>query len=254
MADITRKKARDELEPRREPYWLTLAKGCALGFRRGPDTWIARFTKKDGSKEYQALKGVTEYHEAKKAAEDWLAHFAGSPVRAPKRDTVRAALETYLADLKRHGRADTAKEAEGRFKCVVWEDEIANRRLEELSHDDFLEWRDRLTKGRQPRSLNRHVRAVVAGLNRARELGHIGNPEAWKLRALADDVEDEGDTAVFLTPEQRKAIIEAASQALGRIPARAGTHGRPAEGTRSGYGCRLRRASAETGAPKGQAP
>lgn len=214
MADITRKTARDKLEPRREPYWLTLAKGCAVGFRRGPDTWIARYTKRDGSKEYHALRGVTEYHDAKKAAENWLAHFAGSAVRSPRRETVRAALETYLADLRRHGRQDAAKEAEGRYKLVVYPDPIAELSLESATRDDFEEWRERFMEGRQPRSLNRQVRAVIAGLNRAHQLGHVGNPEAWRLTPLSDDVDDEGDTAVFLSAEQRRALIAAASQPM----------------------------------------
>src|SRR5690606_23788272 len=123
--------------------------------------------------------------------------------------------ETYLADLRRHGRPEAATEAEGRFKLTVYKDAIASLRLEDATHDDFLEWRDRLAKGRQPRSVNRQVRAVVAGLNRANELGHVGTPQAWRRRALSDDVEDDGETAVFLTAEQRKAIIEAAPQALG---------------------------------------
>jgi integrase len=215
VPDITRKTSRDKLESRREPYWLRLGKGCALGFRRGPDTWVARFTKKDASKLYKALDGITEYDQAKKAAEDWLSQLAGSPIRAPKRATVRAALEAYLADLKRHGRAEAAEEAEARFKLIVYKDPIAELNLESATKDDFMEWRDRMTEGRQARSLNRHVRSVVAGLTRARDLGHVGNPDAWKLRPLADDVEDEGDTAVFLTAEQRKAIIEAAPQYLG---------------------------------------
>jgi integrase len=215
LADITRKKTREALEPRREPYWLTLAKGCAVGFRRGPDTWIARYTARDGSKKYQALPAVTEYHPAKKAAEEWLAHFSGSPVRAPKRDTVRAALEAYLEDLRRHGRPDAATEALWRFKLCVYRDPLADLKLETATSDDFLEWRDRLRKGREPRTINRNVRAVVAGLNRARQIGHVGNPDAWKLKPLQDDVEDEGDTAIFLSPEQRKAIIEKARQTLG---------------------------------------
>lgn len=212
--DITRKKGRDRLEARREPYWLRLAQGAYVGFRRGPDTWLARFRGRDGKQQWKPLGQFVEYDDAKKAAEEWLAQLSGSPVRTVKRDTVRAALEAYLADLKRHGRADAAKEAEGRFKLVVYEDTIANMKLESATRDDFEEWRDRFTKGRQPRSLNRHVRAVVAGLNRAHELGHVGNPESWRLRPLADDTEDEGNTAVFLTADQRKAVIAAASQNL----------------------------------------
>lgn len=230
MADITRKTAREKLEPRREPYWLTLAKGCALGFRRGPDTWIARFTKRDGSKTYQALQGATEYHEAKKAAEEWLGQIASSGVRSPKRATVRAACETYLADLKRHGRADAATTAEKRFKGIIYNDPIADVALEDATKDDFLEWRERLRPGRQPRSINRHVRGVVAALNRAVALGHIGNPETWRMSRLADDVEDEGETAVFLSPGQRRAVIAAASsQGAEFFRAIEQTGGRPSE-------------------------
>ena len=53
------------------------------------------------------------------------------------------------------------------------------------------------------------MRAVVAGLNRAVELGHVGNPATWRLKPLADD-EDEGETAIFLSPAQRAALIAAA--------------------------------------------
>jgi integrase len=227
LFDITRKSSRSELKPRREPYWLALAKGCALGFRRGPDTWVARYTKRDGSKVYHALKGSTEYHDAKKAAEEWLASLSGTAVRSVKRGTVRSALERYLKDLRTHGRQDTAEEAEGRFKVTVFgdpqkgkpADPIAELSLESATRDDFDEWRERLRldktgKPRQPRSINRHVRAVVAGLNRAHALGHVGKPEAWQLTRLADDREDDGDTAVFLDAAQRKAIVDASDPYL----------------------------------------
>jgi integrase len=91
--------------------------------------------------------------------------------------------------------------------------------LESATRDDFEEWRERLRqdktgKPRQPRSINRHVRAVVAALNRAHALGHVGKPEAWQLTRLADDREDDGDTAVFLDPAQRKSIIGTADSYL----------------------------------------
>jgi integrase len=212
--DITRKKARERLKPRREPYWLRLAQGAYVGFRRGPDTWLARFRGRDGKQQWKPLGVFAEYDDAKKSAEDWLAQLSGSAVRSVKRGTVRLALEAYLADLRRHGRPDAADEAEWRFKLCVYSDQLADMKLEEATADDFLEWRDRLHKGREPRTINRYVRAVVAGLNRAQQLGHVGNPQAWKLKPLQDDVEDEGDTAVFLTPSQRKAIIEKAKQDL----------------------------------------
>lgn len=207
MPDLSRKRERERLPIRREPHWHRLAKGCYLGFRRGPDTWIARF-----KKQYKALDTIAsdDYDGAKRAAEEWCASLGAAAVRRAVRGTVQEALETYLADLKRHGRPDAAKVALGQFKLAVYSDALASVELESATKDDFLEWRDRLIPGRKPRSLNRLVRAVVAGLNRAAELGHVGNPTAWKLKPLADDADDEGETAVFLSAEQRKALVAAA--------------------------------------------
>lgn len=211
MADLSRKRTRDRLTARREPYWQRLAESAYLGFRRGPDTWLARFRGRDKKQQYKSLGEGIEFDEAKRRAEEWLAQLTGSAVRSVKRATVRAALETYIADLKRQGRADAAKRAEGHFKTAVYKDRLAELLLEETTQDDFLEWRDRLTPGRQPRTINRLVRAITAGLNRAHRLGHLGNPVAWRVGGLPDDGESE--TAVFLTPEQRKELIDAARSA-----------------------------------------
>jgi len=219
MTDLSRKRIRGQLAPRREPYWQRLSSGAYLGFRRGPDTWIARFRGHDEKQRYNSLGDSLEFDEAKKRAEDWLAQFARSPVRVAKRDTVAAALDTYMVDLRRHGRADTAGSVLGRVRTALafdfvasrYTDPLAEAQLDQATHDDFLEWRDRLRHGRLPRTVNRLVRAVTAGLNRANRLGHIGNPAAWRLEGLADD--DESETAVFLTGAQRKALIDAASAA-----------------------------------------
>jgi len=212
MPDLSRKKEREGLAARREPYWQRLAAGAYLGFRRGPDTWLIRYRGRDKRQQYQALEAISsnDYDGAKRAAEEWCASLGAAAVRRAVRGSIKEALETYLADLKRHGRADAAKVALGQYKLAVYTDALASLELEGATKDDFLEWRDRLTEGRKPRSLNRLVRAVVAGLNRAVELGHLGNPAAWRLRPLADDTEDDGGTAVFLSPGQRKALIAAA--------------------------------------------
>jgi integrase len=211
MPDLSRKRERERLPRRVTPYYQRIGKGAFLGFRRGPDTWIARFRGRDGKQQHKSLGASLEFDEAKRQAETWLAQLVGSAVRSVKRATVRVALEAYLTDLRRHGRGETAKEAEGRFQTVIDEDPIADLDLESVTRDDFLEWRDRLVDGRQARTVNRNVRAVAAALNRAIELGHVGNPAAWKLRSLSDNVEESGETAVFLDEAQRKALIAAAS-------------------------------------------
>ena len=211
MAELSRKRERERLPIRREPHWQRLSEGAALGFRRGPNTWVARFRTRDHKQQYRSLGEGLEFDEAKRQAEAWIAKLEGTPVRSVKRASVRAALDAYLADLRRHGRSETATEAEGRFQTAIYEDLLASQALESVTRDDFLEWRDRLVKGRQARTVNRNVRAVVAALNRAIELGYIGNPGAWKLRSLTDHTEDSGETAVFLDERQRKALVAAAS-------------------------------------------
>jgi integrase len=211
MPDLSRKRERARLGQRAAPHFQRIGKGAFLGFRKGPDTWCARYRARDGKQIYKFLGGPLEFDDAKRAAEQWLAQLAGTSVRTFTRSTVRVALEAYLEDLRHHGRLDTAREAEGRFKTVVYKDFIADLQLESLTRNDLQEWRERLRKGRKPRTVNRSVRAVVAALNRALELGYVGSPGAWKLRALSDDVDEGGETAVFLDAGQRKEIISAAT-------------------------------------------
>ncbi len=213
MPDVTRKRSRERLKIRREPYWQRLAEGAYLGFRRGPDTWIARYRKRDGGQTYQALSDAVEYDEAKQAAEAWFRQLGSTAVRWVRRGTVREALTAYLGWLREQGREATAATCEQRFSAIVWPDPLAELEMHALTRDDMREWRDRLRPGRQPRSINRHVRSIVAGLNRAHQNGHLGNPAAWRLEPLADDVDEGGETPVMLTPAQRHVLIAAASPA-----------------------------------------
>ena len=217
MADLSRKRDRERLRIRREPYWHRLTKGAYLGFRRGADSWVARYRGRDGKQQYKALEGAVEFDQAKAAAEAWLEQVGSAVTRSAKRGTVKEALEAYLEWLREQGRGATATEAEGRFKLCVFEDDLAALRLEDATGDDFREWRQRLREGRAARSVNRHVRAVVAALNRALALGFTGNPQAWKLEALADDTEETGETAVLLTAEQRAALLKAATPATAKF-------------------------------------
>lgn len=234
MADLSTKSVRQKLKKRRDPYWMRLHKFCHLGFRRGPDTWIARFTRRGNSGykyEFRALEGATDFDSAKDAAEAWFEKMGSPAARVIRRGTVRDALETYLTFLEEQGRGDTAINAESNhFKVTLWSDRLAVIPLEDLTRQDFREWRERLRNGRQNRTVNRHVRAVVAGLNRAVKEGHAGNPDAWAIEPLADDAEAAGESTVFLKPSHRKAIIDAASAAAGDfLRAIEYTGGRPGE-------------------------
>ena len=127
MADLSKKRERDRLKVQRWPHYMKLAEGAYLGFRRGPDTWHARYRDRDGEQHYYALEGIesNDYDGAKRAAEAWFQQMGGSAVRSPKRLTVADALQTYLTDLERHGRTDAARTARGLFKLTVLKDPLA---------------------------------------------------------------------------------------------------------------------------------
>jgi len=209
LADLSLKRTRDRLAVRPDPYWQRLKEGAYLGFRRGPDTWHGRWRDRTGKQNYEPLGEALEFDAAKERCEKWLEQVAGSAHRRPKRGTVKEALEAYIADLKVQGRPSAADDALGRFKTCVWEDPLAAIELKSMTLDDFSEWRARLQAGRQNRSVNRQVRAVKAGLTRAKKLGYLGNPAAWDIEALIDDVED-SETATCLDAAQRRSIIKAA--------------------------------------------
>lgn len=210
MSNITTRTARSRLAQRREPYWSRLGAGRALGFRVGPSTWIARLTGSDGKKTYQALNDLgpdADYNAAKAAAERWFALNTGTGHRSVKRGTVRSALAGYLRHLRSHGRRKAARTAAPLFRLVI-DDVLGLLKLESVTRDDIEAWRNRLRKGRLPRSVNRYVRQVIAALNLAvEELGFAGNARAWQLTALADDIEESGEAAIFLNAEQRERLI-----------------------------------------------
>jgi integrase len=211
MTDLTRKSRRLDLDPRPEPYWQKLGKGAYLGFRRGPDTWIARFRDRTGKQNYHALPmtmgSTDEFHDAKQLADAWFSQMGGALAGAARRSTVRQAIAAYIDDLKRHGRSESAKSLTAVFRVAIDKDSVADMRLEDTTREDFIDWRDRLVKGRKPQSVNRYVGAVAAALNQALELGHVGDARAWTLKILTDDSTHDEATAVFLTQAQRKNIL-----------------------------------------------
>src|SRR5207302_6389321 len=91
LADLSRKRERDRLPIQRWPHYLKLAEGAYLGFRRGPDTWHARFRDRKGAQHYEALHGVdaNDYDGAKRAAEAWFPTYTKSPPGQERRISER---------------------------------------------------------------------------------------------------------------------------------------------------------------------
>jgi integrase len=198
---------RNRLSIRREPYWMQIARGSFLGFRAGAGTWIVRHRNHNGRQKYHTLGPIVDFADARRRAERWITQVANGPYRTSSRGTLRDALAAYIRHLRAIGRRATAWDAGKRFRLTVGRrSPLGRMRLEDVRREDFELWRRGLRRGRQPRSVNRQVRAVTAALNFAvSKRGHVGNREAWQLEQLLDDAED--NAAIFLTAEQRAHLI-----------------------------------------------
>lgn len=115
-AKLDSRSARAKLAIRREPYWAVIAKGCAMGYRKGSQggNWIARFRDDGGKQHYQALGAADDaldadgatalsYADAQRRADEWFKVKARGDSEAPRSGpyTVRDALADYMAAYRR---------------------------------------------------------------------------------------------------------------------------------------------------------
>lgn len=190
--NIQTKTGRARLEPRDAPYYMTLSAGCALGFRRGPETWIARC--RIGKKQHwQPLGELAEWDDAKKAAEAWFKTMGGAATTQPTRGTAREALAAYVADLRdEQQRAAAAMRAEKMFARCIYADPFADLQVEALKQEHFKELRKRLaaTRGRGRAYPDEQKQQVLQRLRDGAPLKALAretNIDAGTLRAWKRD-------------------------------------------------------------------
>ena len=86
---IDTRSARAKLKARREPYWTSIAPGCALGYRRSAKagTWIGKHRASDGKRSYKAIgpaddimdadnASAISFTQAQEQARDWFSRMA----------------------------------------------------------------------------------------------------------------------------------------------------------------------------------
>lgn len=194
--DLSSKTARAKLKVRKDAYFQKLGEGCFVSFRRGPDTWGARFRSADGEQHFETFTGNLEFAEAKRLAEAWFLQMGGAGSASPVRATVAAALAAYVAWLRRQNRHAAAEHAEGKFQTVILgnaapriaaapRDPLADKRLETLTREDWRAWGERVAQGRTPRTVNYYLRAVAAALHVKKRSykARVGTPETWTFAA-----------------------------------------------------------------------
>lgn len=154
-AKIDTRSARAKLKTRREPYWTLIARGCAVGYRRGTNggTWIARLRDDAGKQHYAALgaaddardaDGLTvfSFAQAQERARDFFARqarqLAGDLAPADGPRTVASALDAYFADREKRGSKGLAQDrASARARILP---ELGELELEKLTTNRIRDW------------------------------------------------------------------------------------------------------------------
>src|SRR5215470_6613977 len=112
-AKLDTRSARSKLPARKSGYWVPIARGFALGYRKGPkgSVWLARLIDGKGRRETalgpadDALDAdgerILDYAQAQAKARCWLALLDAETTAGPY--TVDRCLDDYIADYKRRG-------------------------------------------------------------------------------------------------------------------------------------------------------
>ncbi len=209
--------SRLRLPQRREPYWVALSAGLALGYRRGKTggTWIARHYSREWGRRYEAIgpaddvldTSVLNFDAAQARARAWL---AVAPPDAPGGAlTVNRACDLYLEFLRHDGRSDNAiRDARYRLDAFV-RPLLGARDVQTLRTEDLRRWRDHVVsapayargaqrhrapttdgaKRARRATVNRTWSAFRAALNHAFAEGRVPSDTAWRKLKPYRDVE-----------------------------------------------------------------
>ena len=226
-AKIDTRSARTKLIQRREPHWARIARGCALGYRKGKSggTWIARWQSPDGRKNYQAIGkaddaieadggGVLSFDQAQDRARDWFQQVGRGEAGIDNGLTVQECIEDYLDYLRRERSALTAYDSEKRAARYILPP-LGQRRLADLTTVQIRRWRDSLVSSeldgddrrRAQDSANRILTILKAALNRAWREGRVSDDTAWRRVKPFEGVGE--SRKVFLSQTEGQRLVNA---------------------------------------------
>lgn len=212
---------RKRLPSRREPYWDRIESGRYLGYRKlndGTGTWIARWRSDDGGQRYHSLGSQPDYDSAAKTARTWFEQCAGGSTEVIN---VAEACQRYVIDRLREKGAATARDAEGRFRRLVYGTRFGRIKLHTLRTAHITDWRNVQTiiddddpdaERRAKDSANRNLATLKAALNLAYRMGLVGSTAQWDRVEAFKGVGKRRD--VSLTIADRKKLLAAASHDL----------------------------------------
>ena len=224
--DLSRVGAREALKsrPGNEPHWQRIRAGCFLGYRPsrqdGIGTWLARVYDEQARKyqrkalgDFGSLTARERFTLAKQEAETFADLVETGGFKVKRAETVEEACRAYAV-----GKRD----AEGRFKRLIYNDPIAKQRLDKLRRHHLQEWRVRLQESaalvsrskkgpqqyrdRSPSTVNRDMVPLRAALFKVLAPGAPGTEAAWQ-EALVPIRNADTQRTLYLDLSQRRSLL-----------------------------------------------
>jgi len=221
--NIATKGGRDKLAPRDEAYWSKLAIGLYVGYRKfrdGSGSWNGRYRGDDGKQLFNTMGDkLGSYDAAADAVRAWAKGISEGLDDTPT--TVAEACRYYVSRLlKDKPTASSSKDADGRFKRLIYDARIGSIKLAKLSFVNVETWRDEQIQDADPGdemrrakdTSNRNLASLKAALNLALSRNLVSSNRAWKE---VNKFENTGKKRQgFLSREERKTLLDAMPAAL----------------------------------------
>jgi integrase len=241
--------ARAKLPMRDSPYWVSLAPGCALGYRKGPKggVWLAKIVR-DETRQQKTLgpaddaldpDGVlaVSYAQAQTKARDWFSNVV-RPEKTTGPYSVRDAVTDYLDWFRAAGRK-SIKETEASVNAFIlpqfgdddvlsltptrlrkWHTELAaaaprlrTKRGERQSVRDTAG--DSEAPRRRQATANRILTVLKAALNHAWREGKVASDNAW--RRVAPFREADAARVRYLDRDECRRLVNASPEPLRKL-------------------------------------
>jgi integrase len=238
--------ARAKLAMRDSPYWVSLAPGCALGYRKAPKggVWLAKIVR-DGLRQQTTLGPADDaldpdgvlaigYAQAQSKAREWFTTIT-RPGRPSGPYTVREAVADYLHWFRATGRK-SIKETEASVRAFILP-RLGNEDVLLLTPARLRQWhtdiaaapprlrtrpgkkqnvRDTADDPEAPRrrraTANRILTVLKAALNHAWREGKIASDDAW--RCVTPFREADAARIRYLDRDECRRLVNASPEAL----------------------------------------
>lgn len=232
--------ARSALSARNSPYWCAIAKGRAIGYRKGRNggSWIARYRSASGERHQLVLgpaddllddhaNAVLTFDQAQAKARGWFGEIESNEGRRFGSYTVDQALEDYLDAFGGRSKDKTRWVADRYIRAPLGHYQVRQLTTEMISrfHRELAEtpagyrWRKDGSRKLRPASdsdartrkasANRVLTVLKAALNHAFNHGRAASDLAW--RRVKPFAKVDAPRIRYLDPSEAIRLVNAAS-------------------------------------------